>query len=96
MFKPAIVFSPGSILSDELDALEISVQDLPEALAEVVPLVIEEKQQITPEIANKLAIFFEISSQFWLNLENNYQGFLARKVEGLSPHVDDLYDNIFS
>jgi plasmid maintenance system antidote protein VapI len=95
-FKPAIVFSPGSILSDELDALGVTIQDLPETLIDVVPLIIEEKQKITPEIADQLAIFLETSSQFWLNLEENYQDFLVRKAKGLSPHVETLYNQICS
>lgn len=81
-FKPAIVFSPGVILKEELEARGLGIEYLASSsptLPEMVQNIIEEKQPITPEIAQELSSILGISSQFWLNLEKNYQDFLASK-----------------
>lgn len=72
---PALVFPPGKILSKELKARGIAIQDLPDPLVNKVSLIIEEKQQITLEIAQELSNFLGTSWQLWLNLENDYQAF---------------------
>ena len=43
------------------------------SLADVENLI-NGKQDITPEIAHKLGVYFHNSASFWLNLQKNYNG----------------------
>lgn len=66
---------PGRILRRELEARELSANQL--ALALRVPSgritqILNEKRAVTPETALRLARYFGNSAQFWLNLQTRY------------------------
>lgn len=81
--KPARVSPPGKILKRELEASNLTHQDLvnvSEDLPETIEQIIEGGQSIDDEIAFKLSQLFQTSSTFWLNLESNYRLYLAEKA----------------
>jgi addiction module HigA family antidote len=67
---------PGKILKEEfLDELNISQTELAERLGttfRTVNEIINEKRNISTEMAIKLAKFFGTSIELWLNLQNQY------------------------
>ncbi len=67
---------PGRILKEEfLDELNISQTELASRLGtsfRTVNEIINEKRNITTEMAIKLAKFFGTSIELWLNLQNQY------------------------
>jgi addiction module HigA family antidote len=67
--------APGTILARERDARNLSTKELTELLGfpeNLVDQIIMEKQDITPDIAKKLANVFGTSEDFWINLQNNF------------------------
>lgn len=82
--RPARVVTPGQIIQDELDARGWSQHDLAEIMSrpsQMVNEIIQAKKQITAETALQLAFAFGTSPDFWLNLEMQYQLFLAAKEQ---------------
>ncbi len=67
---------PGEILLEEfLKPLQISTENLAQELKvspEIIHNIIEKKQSITADIALRLARYFQISPQFWLGLQIDY------------------------
>ena len=67
---------PGEILKELcLDPLGISVTDASEALGVSVKTlsdIIDERASITPEIAVRLSIAFNTTSESWLNQQMQY------------------------
>ena len=67
---------PGQILKEEfLDELNISQTELASALGttfRTINEIINEKRNISTEIAIKLSKFFRTSIELWLNLQNQY------------------------
>jgi len=77
MFKlKRIPSHPGQILKEEfLDELNISQTELASALGttfRTINEIINEKRNISTEIAIKLSKFFRTSIELWLNLQNQY------------------------
>jgi antitoxin HigA-1 len=68
---------PGEILlKDFLEPMEISQRELADAIHvpyQRINEVVNQKRGITPSTALRLAKFFGNSSQFWLNLQQNWQ-----------------------
>lgn len=80
---PVISCPPGRILQKEIEArnwTEINLAAINQDLPEIVSAIVQDKQPITPEIAEKLAEAFGTSVQSWINLENNYRLYLAKKA----------------
>ena len=67
---------PGKILKEEfLDEISISQTDLASALGttfRTVNEIINEKRNISTEMAIKLSKYFGTSVELWLNLKNQY------------------------
>jgi addiction module HigA family antidote len=74
---------PGAILREEfLEPMKISAYRLAMDLRVSPPTVndiVREKRGITPEMAVRLAKYFGNSEQFWLNLQDAFAVFHARK-----------------
>lgn len=74
---------PGVILREEfLEPMKISPYRLAVELRVSPPTVndiVREKRGITPEMAIRLAKFFGNSEQFWLNLQDAFAVYHARK-----------------
>jgi len=79
---PVTPFSPGEILQDELDASCLTQQDLIKISSDLpylIDAVIKEHQPISTNLAQKLYKALGTSPEFWLNLEHNYQLYVANK-----------------
>jgi HTH-type transcriptional regulator/antitoxin HigA len=90
---PARAFPPGNILQRELEASGLTQKDLAaieEELPQTIALIIQGNQQITSEIAIKLSKAFGTSAECWINLENNYRLYLAKKAVEQATKVSNL------
>lgn len=76
---------PGEILlKDFLEPLEISQRELADAIHvpyQRINEVVNQKRGITPSTALRLAKFFGNSSEFWLNLQQNWELYYVLKEE---------------
>lgn len=76
---------PGEMLLEEfLKPMELSQQDLAKAIHvpyQRVNEIINQKRGITPSTALRLAKFFNMSEDFWLNLQLRWDLYRARKIE---------------
>lgn len=74
---------PGEILRERLlIPHDISPQELAQALKvpkEQIKWVCEERADITPDLAARLALYFDTSIGLWLNLQRSYEEELAEK-----------------
>ena len=83
---------PGEILRERLlIPRDISPQELAIALKvskEQIKWVCEERADITPDLAARLALYFDSSVEFWLNLQRSYEEeFAQEKIELLKKEV---------
>jgi addiction module HigA family antidote len=73
MARPAI--HPGEILSDELNELKVAPTELSRQISvppNRISQIIQGKRSITADTALRLGHWFQISAQFWLNLQSAY------------------------
>ena len=69
--KPARVFPPGRVLSEELEARGWTQKDLADIMgrpAQTINEIVRGSKQITPETAIELSEAFGTSAEFWTNL----------------------------
>ena len=83
---------PGTILREEiLIPRDISPQELATALKvpkEQIKWVCEERADITPDLAARLALYFDSTAEFWMNLQRSYEEELAKeRIELLKKEV---------
>jgi addiction module HigA family antidote len=82
--------SPGEILLEEfLKPLEISQSQLARDLN--VPVgrvndIVQAKRAITPDTALRLAVYFNMTPEFWMNLQSHYDLKLAK--QNLLPKIE--------
>ncbi len=85
---------PGEVLEEEfLKPLSIPVAQLAKAIRlprTRIEGILQQKRDITPNIALRLAKVFGTSAQFWLGLQMDYdleeeQQHLGTKLEGIHP-----------
>ncbi|WP_414563951.1 MULTISPECIES: HigA family addiction module antitoxin [unclassified Anabaena] len=76
---------PGDILlKDFLETMEISQRELADAIHvpyQRINEIVNQKRGITPSTALRLAKFFGNSSEFWLNLQQNWELYHVLKEE---------------
>jgi antitoxin HigA-1 len=82
--------TPGEILLEEfMRPLEISQNRLAREL-QIPPVrihdIIHGRRAITPDTALRLARYFGVSAEFWLNLQSRYELKRARKTIG--PEIE--------
>src|SRR5258706_1291706 len=76
---------PGEILADELGEIDISAAELArliEVPANRVSQILAGKRAITADTALRLAQYFGMSADFWMNLQKTYELDLARQQAG--------------
>jgi len=81
--RPAI--HPGEILGDELAETGISATELARQIgvpANRITQIVQGKRSITGDTALRLAHWFGMSPQFWLNLQSAYELRLAEAQHG--------------
>jgi addiction module HigA family antidote len=72
---PAETFLPGEYIQDELTARNLSVDNLANIMAysaDYLKQVIDGKEIITVDLADRLARAFGTSSGLWLNLQASF------------------------
>lgn len=76
---------PGEHLAEELEALEMSASELARKLevpANRITGILNGQRAITGDTALRLAHFFGMSPEFWLNLQSLYELRIAQKKAG--------------
>ncbi len=76
---------PGEILRDELTELAMSANALAKALdvpANRITAILNGQRAITADTALRLAQFFGVSAQFWLNLQQSHDLKVAERTAG--------------
>ncbi len=93
---------PGQILKEDyLEPLGITITELSKVLGtsrKTLSKIINERGSVTPEMALKLSRAFDTSPEFWVNLQLNYDLWVAahksKDWEKISPLVEPLaYQN---
>ena len=81
---------PGEILREEfMMPLGLSAHALAVALRVAAPRIndiVREKRSITPDTALRLAMYFNSTPQFWLNLQTSYDLKTAQLASG--PRIE--------
>ncbi len=78
---------PGEHLAEELEALDMSAAELARKIGvptNRVTQILNGTRAITGDTALRLAHFFGMSAQFWLNLQSLYDLRLAQEKAGKS------------
>ena len=78
---------PGAILADELEELGMSARELATVLevpANRLYQIVAGKRNVTADTALRLARYFDMSPDFWMNLQTAYELDLARQQIGSS------------
>jgi antitoxin HigA-1 len=81
--RPAI--HPGEVLADELEEIGVSPTELARQIAvpaNRISQIIQGKRSISGDTALRLGHWFEMSPQFWLNLQSAYDMRVAEKSSG--------------
>ena len=76
---------PGEILADELEEIGLSAKKLADVLevpANRLYQVLAGKRSVTADTALRLARYFGMSADFWMNLQSTYELELARRQTG--------------
>ena len=80
--KPARVFPPGHVIKRELAARGWTQQDLAHIMGrpqQFISQLVRGRKRITERTAMELAEAFGVSSELWLNLEQRYRLYQARR-----------------
>jgi addiction module HigA family antidote len=76
---------PGEILADELEEIGLTAKKLADVI-EVPPnrlyQILAGKRNMTADTSLRLARYFGMSADFWMNLQSAYELDLARKQSG--------------
>ena len=85
---------PGEMLRDEfLIPMNISQRDLANAIHapyQRINELVNKKRGVTPSTALRLAKFFDVSADFWLNLQVRWDLFKAQATE--KNELDSIQD----
>ena len=89
---------PGQILKEDyLEPLGVSITELSKVLGisrKTLSKIINERGSVTPEMALKLSRAFDTSPEFWINLQRNYDLWVAanksKDWEKINPLVEPL------
>jgi antitoxin HigA-1 len=85
---------PGEMLKEEfLEPMQISQRDLANAIHvpyQKINELVNRKQGVTPSIALRLAKFFGVSADFWLNLQVRWDLYRAQSLE--ADEIESIQD----
>ena len=82
---PVPPIHPGEHLAEELDQLDMSAAELARQLSvptNRITQIINGQRAITGDTALRLAHFFDMSPEFWLNLQKLYELRIAEQRAG--------------
>lgn len=83
-YQPDYCISPGEILLEAREERGLRQSDLAHRTGRPIKTIneiVQGKTSITPDTALQLERVLDIPSKFWMNLESNYQTFIAREKE---------------
>lgn len=72
-------FHPGVYLKDTIDVLDLTIDEFSVKTGiskDDLSLIVDEKMNITLDIAEKLAKYFDNSTNYWLNLQKLYDKYM--------------------
>ena len=75
-------FHPGVYLKDTIDVLDLTIDEFSVKTGiskDDLSLIIDEKMNITLDIAEKLAKYFDNSTNYWLNLQKQYDKYMLER-----------------
>lgn len=85
---------PGEMLKEEfLEPMQISQRDLANAIHvpyQRINELVNQKRGVTPSTALRLAKFFGVSADFWLNLQVRWDLYRAQSQEG--EELESIHD----
>ena len=75
--EKVIIIHPGETLQEELlKPYKISVEELAQAIKvqpEIVKELVEKKRDLDKDLATRLALYFDMSPEFWLDIQHDYE-----------------------
>lgn len=83
-FEPDYVFPPGETLRETLEAIGMTQVDLAMRIGrpkKTISEIVNGKTQITPDTALQLERALGVPASLWINMEQSYRQFLARRSE---------------
>ncbi len=72
-------FHPGVYLKDTIDVLDLTIDEFSVKTGiskDDLSLIVDEKMNITLDITEKLAKYFDNSTNYWLNLQKLYDKYM--------------------
>lgn len=81
-YNPQIAFHPGETLTEKLEELGMGPKEFSVRTGKpekTVIAILNSKSSITPEMAVQFEHVLKIPAHFWLNMQRNYDEFLARE-----------------
>lgn len=72
-------FHPGVYLKETIDVLDLTIDEFSVKTGiskDDLSLIVAEKMSITLDIAEKLAKYFDNSTNYWLNLQKQYDKYM--------------------
>ena len=75
-------FHPGVYLKDTIDVLDLNIDEFSVKTGiskDDLSLIVDEKMNITLDIAEKLAKYFDNSTNYWLNLQKLYDKYMLER-----------------
>lgn len=85
---------PGEMLKEEfLEPMQISQRDLANAIHvpyQKINELVNSQRGVTPSIALRLAKFFGVSADFWLNLQVRWDLYRAQSLE--ADEIESIQD----
>lgn len=85
-FYPQIAFHPGETLAEKLEELGMGPKEFAVRTGKpekTVIAILKGKSSITPEMAVQFEHVLKIPAHFWLNMQRNYDEFLAREQRNI-------------
>lgn len=86
---------PGEMLVEEfLNPMQITQRELADAIHvpyQRINELVNQKRGITPSTALRLARFFDMSADFWLNLQVRWDLYKAEQLEGADLETIQAY-----
>jgi addiction module HigA family antidote len=76
---------PGEVLAEELEVLNVSPAELARQIgvpANRIGQILHGQRAVTGDTALRLAHWFDMSTEFWMNLQSQYDVALARQKLG--------------
>lgn len=75
-------FHPGVYLKETIDVLDLTIDEFSVKTGiskDDLSLIVAEKMNITLDIAEKLAKYFDNSTNYWLNLQKLYDKYMLER-----------------